>query len=96
MAILDEAGPPGLVAQHPVEVHGHRYRLDLAYPDCMVAVEYDGEAFHSRPEQVQADRVRQARLERAGWRVIRITRHDLYSATSGSIVRRVRDATRRE
>ena len=96
MAILGEAGPPGLVPQHRVEVDGHRYRLDLAYPELMVAVEYDGEAFHSRPEQVRADRERQQRLEGAGWRVVRVTRHDLYSAASGSIVRRIRAATRRE
>lgn len=45
------------------------YRIDLvaSYKDKKVAIECDGEAYHSSPEQIQADMHRQAILERCGW-----------------------------
>jgi len=46
------------------------FRLDLAYPHARVAIEYDGEEFHSSPEDKQADKDRRAWLERHGWVVI--------------------------
>lgn len=35
-------GLPPPVAQFPVHVGGHRYRIDLAYPDLRIAIELDG------------------------------------------------------
>ena len=46
------------------------FRLDLAYPRARIAIEYDGEEFHSSPEDKQADTDRRAWLERHGWVVI--------------------------
>ena len=50
-----------------------RYRIDMVVSDNVseVAVECDGERFHGF-DQIQADMARQAVLERAGWRFIRI------------------------
>ncbi len=56
---------------------GHRYRLDLAYPGLKVAIEYDGEEFHSTPEQRLADEVRRQELRDAGWIVIVVRKDDL-------------------
>ncbi len=68
-AFLDAGLRP--VSQHWVEVGRNRYRLDLAFPDLMVAVEVDGSQHEEKPAK-RADAVRQAALEAAGWRVERI------------------------
>jgi hypothetical protein len=50
------------------------YRLDFAYPHARVVVEYDGEEFHSSPEQKAADHARRDRLRLQGWRVVVVTK----------------------
>jgi hypothetical protein len=47
-----------------------KYRLDLAYPHARVAIEYDGEEFHTSEEDKRADADRRDWLERHGWAVI--------------------------
>ena len=56
--------PP--VLQHPVGA----YRIDLAYPDLLLGIEYDG-GCHLSPEQARADLARQAFLVRRGWEILR-------------------------
>lgn len=58
------------VTQH--KVPGLRYRLDLAAPQYLVAVEYDG-AHHLEPEQHAQDLARWNRLRNAGWIVFTVT-----------------------
>lgn len=60
-------------AQHPVTVGGDLYRLDLAWPDRMVAVELDTPAGHDHPEAIERDKRRDRRLRSVGWTVLRIT-----------------------
>jgi very-short-patch-repair endonuclease len=63
---------------HPVpqlEVFdGDRFvaRLDLAFEEAKVAVEYDG-GWHADPTQAEHDRVRRDRLRALGWTVIVVT-----------------------
>jgi hypothetical protein len=47
-----------------------RYRLDLAYPHAKVAIEYNGEEFHTSEQDKHADADRREWLERHGWTVI--------------------------
>jgi hypothetical protein len=47
-----------------------KYRIDLAYPHAKVAIEYNGDEFHSSEADKQADAERRAWLERHGWIVI--------------------------
>lgn len=63
------------------------YRIDLvaSYQDQQVAIECDGEAFHSSPEQIQADMHRQAILERCGWRFERLRGSHYYGDKPGAI-----------
>jgi very-short-patch-repair endonuclease len=63
---LQRGGLPRPVLQHPVGP----YKLDLAYPDRMLAMEYDGRE-HLTPERARHDLARQAYLTRAGWEVLR-------------------------
>jgi len=47
------------------------YRLDLGWPHLKVAVEYDGEEFHTSPEHRLRDMRRRERLARDwGWHCI--------------------------
>ncbi len=54
-----------------------QWRLDLAYREQHLAVEYDG-AWHSAPDQLEYDRLRRAALEHRGWRVVVVTSRDLH------------------
>ena len=49
-------------------------RVDLAYPDAAVAIEYDGEGHR---ETFQADRRRDVAMAAAGWTVLRFTSPDV-------------------
>lgn len=50
-----------------------KYRIDLAFPSCMVAIECDGKAFHSSPDQKKHDRKKDRYLRSKGWKVLRFT-----------------------
>lgn len=71
--LLREAGIKGWRANHPVS----RYKVDVGFPVCKVAIETDGLAFHSDAEDFQNDRVRQNAIALAGWQVLRFTWIDL-------------------
>jgi len=61
-------GLPVPVLQHPVG----GYRLDMAYPDVWIAIEYDG-AEHRKQRKAMRDLDRQAHLTAAGWTILRFT-----------------------
>ena len=46
------------------------YRLDFSYPDQKKAIEVDGYAYHSSPEQLQRDNARRNALEVEGWQFL--------------------------
>ena len=50
-------------------------RVDLAFPDRRVAVEYDG-AWHAEPGQFAKDRRRLDALVATGWTVLHVTAAD--------------------
>ena len=72
-AILD-AALPSPVAQHWVEVDGRQYRLDLAYPPILLAIEVHGRQHADDPDVVGNDEIRTAALLAAGWTVLEIHR----------------------
>jgi hypothetical protein len=75
--ILESADLPVPVAQYVVRVAGQTYRLDFAYPDARLAIEYDGFDHHITPEALAHDRRRQNQLLLAGWFVLRFTWKDI-------------------
>lgn len=50
-----------------------KYRVDLAFPHQMIAIECDGKDFHSSPEQKAHDRRKDKFLRDRGWIVLRFT-----------------------
>ena len=92
LEIVDH-GLPVPTLQHWVVVDGvPTYRLDLAYPHARVVVEYDGEEFHTSPEQRERDRRRRDHLRRLGWTVIVLTKSDLAPERVEVWIRRLREA----
>lgn len=53
------------------------FRLDLAYPDMRIAIEYDGDGHRTDRSQWAKDRRKDDILHEAGWRVVRVVQPDL-------------------
>jgi hypothetical protein len=64
-------------------------RVDLAFPEARIAIEYEG-AYHFEDGQIVRDDARYARLREAGWTVIRVSAADLHDLDA--VVLRVRAA----
>lgn len=71
--LLLVAGLPRPVQQHQLRANGRVVRIDLAYPDLLIALEFDGWAFHSSRSAFDDDRARANELEVLGWTVLRFT-----------------------
>lgn len=54
-----------------------RYRADFAFPQIKLAVECDGQAWHSHPDKKAADKMRDAELAKFGWTTVRFSEVDL-------------------
>jgi very-short-patch-repair endonuclease len=50
-----------------------KYRIDLALVGPRIAIECDGKAYHSSPEQKAHDRRKDAYLRKNGWKVLRFS-----------------------
>jgi hypothetical protein len=78
------------VPQYEVRVGGELLgRVDLAFPEARLAVEYEG-AYHFEDGQIVRDDARYERLRAAGWTVIRLSSADLRALDA--VVSRVRAA----
>lgn len=84
---LSEAGLPEPVHQLWVVTGGGRYRLDLAYPEHMLAIETDGWSHHRTRGAFDDDRARGNHLELAGWTVLRFTSKSTRSEVVDTVVR---------
>lgn len=76
--VLVQAGLPTPSVQHVVQDEQTRTAvwLDLAYPDHMIGIEYEGGG-HAEPEQVMRDIGRYTRLVDKGWRIYRYTKWEV-------------------
>ncbi|OSY43624.1 MULTISPECIES: endonuclease domain-containing protein [Pseudonocardia] len=70
--LLVLAGMPAPQVQYRLAVEGRTVRFDLAYPEALLAIEYDG-SDHDDP----LDRARDVRTSALGWHTLRITAADL-------------------
>jgi hypothetical protein len=65
------------------------YEVDAVWPEQRLVVELDGYAFHHTRDVFEADRVRDAALQLAGYRILRVTHRRLVEEPS-SIVETIR------
>ncbi|WP_193046054.1 PDDEXK family nuclease [Mycolicibacterium baixiangningiae] len=83
------------VLQHEILDRDRRiWRVDFAWPERLVAVEYDGFDWHSRPEDFRRDRRKRAALQEIGWEVISIVADDVRRDGWG-MIRRIETALAR-
>jgi hypothetical protein len=76
--LMHSAGLPPPVPQYSVrDAYGFVARVDFAYPDLRLAIEYDG-LWHGGREAFLSDRRRLDRLTAAGWTVVHVTLDDLH------------------
>jgi hypothetical protein len=91
---LRDAGAPPPELQAVIRDPRGRFvaRVDAAWPEVRVIVEFDGAAFHRGARARRADDERRARLRALGWHVIVLTADDL--RRPGRLRRRVVDELR--
>ena len=88
--LMLRAGLPTPSAQYRVfDGEGFVARVDFAFPDLKLAIEYDG-AWHGRPGELGRDRRRLDRLAAAGWRVFFVTAADMRAP--GELLARLAEA----
>ncbi len=76
--VMFDGGLPMPTLQYKiVDRSGRSWRLDFAWPDVKVAVEYDGFAWHSDPDAFRKDRQKRAALQEIGWSVVSIVSDDV-------------------
>ncbi|WP_198153946.1 endonuclease domain-containing protein [Catenuloplanes japonicus] len=83
--LIIHAGLPRPIAQHDVTSKAGLWlaRVDLAYPELCIAIEYEGDHHRDR-DTFRQDIVRKRRLEQAGWLVLRFTADDIFRTPAGT------------
>jgi very-short-patch-repair endonuclease len=83
LRVVDAGFPQPRVQIEIVDEAGYVvFRLDLGWDDVKVALEYDGEEFHSTPEQIRHDLRRRNELEtRFGWRVLAVRKGEVLGSS---------------
>jgi len=92
--LLVRHGLPVPARQHEVVHDGHRFRLDLAYVDEHVGIEFDSLRWHSGRARIEHDSHRRNALRAAGWHLVHVTAV-MVRERPELVVRVVRDALRR-
>lgn len=93
--LLVLAGLPTPQVQHRVLIEGVRRRFDLAYPQWMTALEYDGEHHFTSELAKHEDAVRREAVTRAGWASISVVPRGIFTDPAGTLDRVVRQLTAR-
>jgi hypothetical protein len=76
--VFIDGGLPPAVLQHEIVDHcGDLWRVDFAWPEAMVAAEYDSMAWHANPTAWKRDHIRTSRLRECGWDLVRFVVDDV-------------------
>jgi len=73
LQVLVAAGLPAPVPQHRVRTGRRTYRVDAAYPDYRIAIEYEGFDFHTQRTAFDDRYERDRALRTARWLVVYVT-----------------------
>ena len=85
--LVVEAGLPTPHLQVWIRTAYGRYRVDGLWPDRGVVFEADGLLKYATPLDLQREKLRQEELERAGYRVVRVTWDDVWSHPTRTVDR---------
>jgi len=88
LRMLDGGLPTPELQYKIVDRNFQPWRVDFAWPERRLAVEYDGFDWHSSPEALQQDRRKRAALQEVGWTVLSVTADDV-RRRSWDMVRRI-------
>lgn len=75
--LIREAGLPEPVREFSVWDGEKMREVDLAYPDGLIAIEYDSYTWHSRRQEWERTHTRSANLISLGWTVLPVTMDDI-------------------
>lgn len=93
--VMIDGGLAVPVLQHEVvDSRGRRRRLDFAWPEEMVAAEYDSDAWHTGGDAMRRDREKLAAVQDLGWTVVPIVADDVRRRPD-LLVRRIEGHLRR-
>jgi hypothetical protein len=88
LAMLDGGLPPPVLQYEIVDRNWQTWRVDFAWPERRLAVEYDGFDWHSDPDAFRRDRRKRAALREVGWTTLSIVADDV-RRHSYDMVRRI-------
>ena len=77
LVMIDGGLAPPALQFEIVDRSGRTWRVDFAWPDQKVAVEYDGFDWHSDSESFRKDRQKRAALQELDWSVVSIVSDDV-------------------
>lgn len=77
LAMYDGGLPDPTLQYEIVDRDGRLWRVDFAWPDQLLAVEYDGYDWHSGPDDFTKDRQKRAALHELGWTAMSIVSDDV-------------------
>jgi hypothetical protein len=87
LAMIDGGLPIPELQYDIIDGNGELRRVDFAWPDQRIAVEYDGVDWHSGPEAMRRDRRRTAALLDVRWVVLAIVFEDVRYRTGEFVAR---------
>lgn len=88
LRMIDGELPTPVLQYEIVDRNWQTWRVDFAWPDQRLAVEYEGYDWHSSPEALRHDRQKRAALQEVGWTVLSIVADDV-RRRSWDMVRRI-------
>lgn len=77
LVMIDGRLPLPVLQHEIIDRNFQTWRVDFAWPQHRVAVEYDGVDWHSGPDAFVYDRKRRAALQEVGWTVIALIADDI-------------------
>lgn len=77
LVMLDGGLPEAVLQYEIVDRDGRLWRVDFAWPEQRLIVEYDGFDYHSSPADLLRDRQKRAALQELDWRVPSIVSDDV-------------------
>jgi hypothetical protein len=95
LAMLDGGLPPPVLQHEIVDLNGRTWRVDFAWLDAKVAVEYDGFDWHSDQERFARDRQKRAALNEVNWRMLSVVSDDVRKQSHDMVRRIEHELTRR-